>query len=64
MVVKSVTSNYKKDTLEFLERDTLTERMRRVRALNAAPSSIGITQYTWKGFAISGCARRKRAKKR
>lgn len=54
MVIKNIVSNYKKDTLDLIERSTLTERLRRVRALNAKPSDIGITQYTWKTFSIKG----------
>ena len=53
--------NYKKNTADFVERTTLTERMRRARALNARPSDIGITQYTWKTFAVESprCSKKK-----
>ena len=45
MITKSIISNHNKDTFDLVERDTLTERMRRARALNARLSDIGIAQY-------------------
>jgi len=62
MVVKSITRTYKKGTGDCLERTTLIERLRRVRALNASPSCIGITQYTWKTFAINEPSRKRKKK--
>jgi len=62
MITKNMISNYKKDTFDFLDRGTLIERIRRIRALNASPSDIGITQYSWKTFVIAKPSRRKDAK--
>ena len=54
--------NFKKGTDDFISPDTLRETLRRVRALNAKPSDIGITQYRWKTFVTaedSGNAKRR-----
>jgi len=54
MTIKQMVSNYKKNGNDFvfIRMDTLTERLRRMRALNSSPSDIGITQYTWKSCAL------------
>lgn len=54
MIRRNITSTHIKYTSDLIERDTLTERMRRARALNASPSDIGIVQYTWRSFAMVG----------
>jgi len=62
MVIKNMIDNFKKDTTDFISPDTLIERFRRVRALNAKPSDIGITQYRRKTFVTmenSGNAKRR-----
>lgn len=53
MITRDIISSHKNNSFDIIEKNTLIERMRRVRALNAKPSNIGLTQYTWKTFAIS-----------
>ena len=54
MTVKNMISNYKKsgNDFVFIRKNTLIERLRRMRALNSTPDNIGLTQYTWKSCAI------------
>jgi len=62
MVIKNLIRRHKKDSTDFIEPDTLTERLRRARAMNARPSDIGITKYSPKSFSVtrySGCMRYK-----
>ncbi len=54
MTVKNFISNHKKkgNDFVFIRMDTLTERLRRMRALNSTPDNIGIVQYTWRSCII------------
>lgn len=55
MTIKNKIGNFKKEDNDFvlIRMDTLTERLRRMRALNATASNIGITQYTWRSCAVN-----------
>jgi len=52
MVVKSMIRHGKDDIGEVLELAVLVERLKRLRALNKDPESIGLTQYKWRSFSI------------
>ena len=52
MVIKSVVMHKKGDTDEILDLAVLIERLKRLRALNKEPDSIGLTQYKWRSFSI------------
>lgn len=52
MVVKSILHHRKDDIDEVLELGVLIERLKRLRALNRDPDTIGLTQYKWRSFSI------------
>ena len=52
MVIKSIMPHGKDEIGEVLDLAVLIERLKKLRALNKGPDSIGLTQYTWRSFSI------------
>ncbi len=59
MVVRSLVAHTQhRQYDEVVKCDSVIERLKKMRALNSTPEQIGLTEYTWRSFAIGKHAHR------